>query len=173
MISGGVINKKNTPYPFFTDKKTKSAGSGNINWSLPLNAKNISLNFAAIKALATLFQVNFYIKFFGFYHTICLIKKKKKKFQKYITPNNVDLNDMANIVNKACLYYPYRTKCLEWAITYLLLALKRGWKCNLEIGVQNYPFMAHAWVECNKKVIMDDQSLRSSLAIILNEPFRK
>ncbi len=57
-------------------------------------------------------------------------------------------------------------------MTFVLLALRRRWKCNLEIGIQNYPF-ADAWVECDGKVVMDSQDLRTGLAIILNEPFRR
>ena len=121
----------------------------------------------------TLLRVNFYIKIRGFYPTIQLIKRDCKNPSNYIIPHDKELKDLANILNKACLFYPTRTKCLEWAITFVLLALKRKWKCNLEIGVQNYPFLAHAWVECGGKVIMDSQDLREELAIILNEPFRQ
>lgn len=109
----------------------------------------------------------------GFYSTIQLIKRCRESQSNYIIPPMEDLRKLANIVNKACLIHPTRTKCLEWAMTFVLLALKRKWKCNLEIGVQNYPFFAHAWVECDGKVVMDSQDLREGLAIILNEPFRK
>lgn len=126
-----------------------------------------------LKTFVTLCKINFTLKIRGFYATIQLIRKHRRKKVGYILPSEEDLKDMANIVNKACLLYPTRTKCLEWAMTYVLMALKQGWRCNLEIGVQNYPFMAHAWVECDGKVVMDAQDLRQGLAIILNEPFRR
>lgn len=175
LIDGNVIEKKDTPYPFYIDRKLGSEGVSNVDWSLPLENKKGSLNVQVLRALIALLQVNFYIKVRGFYSTIQLIKKCKKSrnYSVYIVPQDEELKNLANIVNKACLIYPKRTKCLEWAMTFVLLALKRKWKCNLEIGVQNYPFLAHAWIECDGKVIMDSEYLRQGLSIILNEPFRK
>ena len=173
LLDNNVIERQNSPYPFYIDRKLTSHGVSNVDWRLPLENKKISFNLHVLGALFTLIKVNFYMKFRGLYRTIQLIKKAHSNRSKYIIPQNEELRKLANIVNKACLLYPARTKCLEWAMTFVLLALKRGWKCNLEIGVQNYPFFAHAWVECNGKVIMDSQDLREGLAIILNEPFRK
>ncbi|MBX9786030.1 MAG: lasso peptide biosynthesis B2 protein [Alphaproteobacteria bacterium] len=173
LIKANLIEEKDTPFSFYIDQKPNSEGVANVDWNLPLENKNISLNVFVIKALVTLLKVNFYTKFAGFYPVINLIKRTRKFQVRYTIPSEKELADLANIVNKACLLYPKRTKCLEWAITYVLLALKRKWKCNIEIGVQNYPFFAHAWVECNGLVIMDSQDLRRGLSIILNEPFRK
>lgn len=173
LIDDRIIEKKDILYPFYIDRKIASDGASNVDWRLPLENKKVNLNFSVLTAFLTLIQVHFYIKVNGFYSTIQLIKKSRRIQSNYIIPQEKDLRNLANIVNKACLLYPTRTKCLEWAMTFVLLALKRKWKCNLEIGVQNYPFFAHAWVECNGKVVMDSQDLREGLAIILNEPFRK
>ncbi|HUX78753.1 MAG TPA: lasso peptide biosynthesis B2 protein, partial [Alphaproteobacteria bacterium] len=173
LLNDYIIERKDSPYPFYIDKKPQSEGVSNVDWRLPLENKKVSLNLQVLKAFTTLIKVNFYIKFKGLYHTIQLIKRSRKSHSKYIIPQAQELRDLANTVNKACLVYPNRIKCLEWAMTFVLLALKRKWKCNLEIGVQNYPFMAHAWVECDGKVVMDSQDLREGLGIILNEPFRK
>jgi len=173
LIDDGVIQEKDTLYPFHIDRKLDSDGVSNVDWRLPLENKKIPLNVQVLKAFKTLLQVNFYIKFRGLHSTIQLIKKSRKSNSNYIIPQDEELRDLANIVNKACLIYPTRTKCLEWAMTFVLLALKRMWKCNIEIGVQNYPFLAHAWVESNGRVVMDSEDLRTGLAIILNEPFRK
>lgn len=172
LISAKIIYPQKTAYSFYIDCKADSLGVSNIDWLLPLNEQKVSLGPIVI-ALLRLIQVNSCIKFGGLYKTIRLIKKARKKNVEYIIPSDLELQQLTSIVNKACLIYPSRTKCLEWAITYVLLALQKGWKCNLEIGVQNYPFMAHAWVECNGKVVMDSQNLRKGLGIILNEPFRR
>jgi len=173
LMEEGILQKKEIPFPYFIDKKIDSQGVPNVDWRLPLENKKVSLNFPALKAFFILVKVNYYIKWKGFYETIQLIKKVHSKQSSYKIPPESELKNLANVVNKACLIYPFRTKCLEWAMTYVLLALKRGWKCNLEVGVQNYPFFAHAWVECDGKIVMDDQNLRKELAIILNEPFRR
>lgn len=173
LLDDQIIEEKETPFPFNIDRKPHSDGVSNIDWSLPLENKKVRLSINVFKAFMTLIKVNSYIKVRGFYSTIQLIKKSRKNNKNYIIPSMEELRDLANIVNKACLIYPTRTKCLEWAMTFVLVALKRGWKCNLEVGVQNYPFMAHAWVECGGQVVMDSQDLREGLGIILNEPFRR
>lgn len=173
LLDDGIIQTKDHPYPFYIDRKPTSEGVSNVDWRLPLENKKVSLNTYVLKAFMTLIKVNFYMKFRGLHFTIQLIKRSLKSQLKYTIPQKEELKDLANIVNKACLLYPTRTKCLEWAMTFVLLALKQNWKCNLEIGVQNYPFFAHAWVECDGKVVMDSQNLREGLAIILNEPFRR
>ena len=173
LINAKIIQCQNTPYPFYTDCKVDSVGVSNIDWRLPLNEQEVPLGPPVVIALLRLIQVNSYIKLLGFHKAIQLIKRARKKNVDYIIPRDEELKQLTSIVNKACLIYPSRTKCLEWAMTYVLLALQKGWKCNLEIGVQNYSFMAHAWVECNGKVVMDSQNLREGLGIILNEPFRR
>lgn len=173
LISNEIIEKKAGIYPYYIDQKTDSHGVSNVDWRLPLDGKKAKLNLPVLEALITLVKVHFCIQIRGFYRAIQLIKKAHKIQSNYIIPTTPELDDLARIVNKACIIYPKRTKCLEWAMTFVLLALKRKWKCNLEIGVQNYPFMAHAWVECDGKLIMDSEDLREGMAIILNEPFRR
>jgi hypothetical protein len=173
LIDDGILETKDTIYPFHIDRKVDSDGVSNVDWRLPLENKKAPVNMLVLKAFTVLMQVHLYIKTRGFYSTIQLIKKSRKPHLNYIVPSDEKLRELANTLNKACLIYPTRTKCLEWASAFVLLALKRRWKCNLEIGVQNYPFLSHAWVECDGKVIMDSQYLREGLSIILNEPFRK
>lgn len=173
LLDSKIVEIKNVPYPFYIDKKPISEGVENVDWRLPLESKKIRINSHVLKAFITLIKVNYSIKFKGLYKTICLIKQARNPAHKYIIPQESELMNLVNILNKACFLYPTRTKCLEWAMSLVLLALKRGWKCNLEIGVQNYPFFAHAWVECDGEVVMDDQNLREGLAIIVNEPFRR
>lgn len=173
LLDDGILESKKEPYPFYIDCKPHSAGAENVDWRLPLENKKIKINIEVIKALLTLIKINLYIKFKGLYQIIQLIRNSRDFQSAYMIPRDVELTNLANVVNKACLLYPKRTKCLEWAITFVLMALKRNWKCNLEIGVQNYPFFAHAWVECDGKVVMDAQDLREGLSIILNEPFRR
>lgn len=172
-LNNGFIVEKDIPYPFYIDRKPTSTGVSNVDWRLPLINKKLRFNLSVLHAFFTLVKVYFFIKMKGLHSTIQMIKSSKKDKKQYHIPQEQELENLANILNKACRLYPTRTKCLEWAMTYVLMALNRSWKCNLEIGVQNYPFMAHAWVECDEKIVMDSQELRQSMAIILNEPFRK
>ena len=112
------------------------------------------------------------IRFRGFYRAIQLLKSTHQKSLQYKIPSQESIQALIQSVNSACMLFPIRTKCLEWALTVALLALKQNWKFNLVTGVQNYPFLAHAWVECNNQVIGDMQELRTNMARILVEPFR-
>jgi len=172
LIEVGIIELKDTNAALTIDRKPYSCGVSNADWRLPLDKVSISdFNSEVLNVLILLTKVNFYVNIKGLHSTIQLIKKSYDKKLHYVIPTQEELRSLASVVNKACVIYPTRTKCLEWAITYVLEALKRRWRCNLEIGVQNYPFLAHAWVECNKEVIMDEQDLRKELSIILSEPF--
>jgi hypothetical protein len=71
-------------------------------------------------------------------------------------------------LNAACLIYPRKTKCLEWACALFIVRARLGLKSNLVIGVQNRPFYAHAWVEADGEIIGDDRGLRSKLSIIFD-----
>ncbi len=172
LLNDKIIEIKDKPYPFHIDRKINSHGVSNVDWNLPIKNEPMKIDFDVLRSFIKLCVVNFYMKVRGFYSTIQLIKNSRKTQSNYFIPKDEDLMGLVNSLNRACLIYPIRTKCLEWSIAFVLLALKRKWKCNLEIGVQNYPFFAHAWVECNDKIIMDEQFLREELAIILNEPFR-
>ncbi|MBM3633570.1 MAG: lasso peptide biosynthesis B2 protein [Alphaproteobacteria bacterium] len=173
LLNKNIIEYNNQPYPYYIDRKINSNGVTNVDWKLPLKNKNNKINLQVILALKNLIKIHMHMKIKGFYATIKLLKKFHKLQVNYIIPQREELDNLANIVNDACMIYPTRTKCLEWAMTFVLMALKRNWKCNLEIGLQNYPFMAHAWVECDGKVVRDSPNLREEMAIILNEPFRR
>ena len=173
LVANGILEEKEWSYSYIIDRKPVSIGVPNVDWRLPLTNKNVKLSGVVLVAFMTLLRVHWTIRVLGFEQAIRLIQKARKGQLNYIIPSPDALDDLVSILNKACLIYPKRTKCLEWAMTFVLLALKRQWKCNLEIGVQNYPFMAHAWVECDGNVVMDSQDLREGLAIILNEPFRR
>jgi hypothetical protein len=69
-------------------------------------------------------------------------------------------------LNGACIFYPKKTKCLEWSVALVALGFEYGFDLRLLIGVQNRPFYAHAWVQLGDKVIGDDQGLPGQLAVI-------
>ncbi|AOK31580.1 MULTISPECIES: lasso peptide biosynthesis B2 protein [Burkholderia] len=70
-------------------------------------------------------------------------------------------------LNAACMLYPKKTKCLEWATTLVLLGFRYGHDLRLVVGVQNHPFYAHAWAELDREVVGDEPTLRDQLAVIL------
>lgn len=73
-------------------------------------------------------------------------------------------------LNWACLLYPKSTKCLEWSVALTLLCARAGLALKLVIGVQSFPFYAHAWSEAGGVVIGDSPSRREELSVILEFP---
>lgn len=49
----------------------------------------------------------------------------------------------------ATALYPGRSKCLEQAVAGFILLRRRGAPVQVRLGVQPYPFFAHAWLELN------------------------
>ncbi len=57
---------------------------------------------------------------------------------------------LAEAVRRVALvaaFYPGRALCLEQSLTLWYLLRRRGIDADLRLGVQPYPFGAHAWVE--------------------------
>lgn len=71
-------------------------------------------------------------------------------------------------LNRACLFYPRRTKCLEWSAALVHLCQRRGVEVDLVIGVSGGPFSAHAWVEHDGAVVGDDIDRRRQFAVIVD-----
>ncbi len=160
------------PKPYALVHKNKTAmGMPNIDWRLPLDASlKARLSGPVLKALRMLLKVHMTLKFQGFYALIQTIRKQGQLTQPYRIPTLQDLNDLVQTLNQACLFYPVRTKCLEWAATLTLMALHQKWPVSLHIGVQNYPFLSHAWCQWNQEVIADSPLLPERMAVILSTP---
>ena len=55
----------------------------------------------------------------------------------------------------ATAFYPGRSKCLEQSIAGFVLLRRRGFDVRLRLGVQPYPFSAHAWLELEGQPITE------------------
>jgi hypothetical protein len=56
----------------------------------------------------------------------------------------------------AAAFFPGRAVCLEQSLALYLLLRRRGVPAELRIGVQVYPFYAHAWVELDGRPVNED-----------------
>lgn len=54
-----------------------------------------------------------------------------------------------NNIITATAFYPGRSHCLEQAVAAFVLLRRRGVPAHIRLGVQPYPFYAHAWIELN------------------------
>jgi len=57
----------------------------------------------------------------------------------------------------AAAFFPGRAVCLEQSLALFVLLRRRGVPADLRIGVQVYPFYAHAWVELHGEPVNEDR----------------
>jgi hypothetical protein len=65
----------------------------------------------------------------------------------------------ADRVAQAGAFYPGRAECLEQSLVLLILLRRRGLPAQLRLGVQNFPFSAHAWVELDGRPVNEREEL--------------
>lgn len=141
----------------------------NVDWRIERHSLDTKLPLRLkFKALGSLIWVYMLLYCFGFYRLILWVQKKKSRRPLSKSPY-YDVTTLSHALNQACFYFPIRVKCLEWATAYTLLALRYGWECTLNIGVQNQPFSAHAWAEVGGSVIADNPLMSKHLPVILQE----
>lgn len=124
----------------------------------------------AIKVFFTLARVHRTLKRKGIKGVLDAIKKTTAQHPHLRQPTELEINTLADVVDAASLLYPKKTFCLAWASTFVLLALRKNWSCNLAIGIQVNPFYAHAWAQVADQVIHDDPAIAKVLSVILTEP---
>lgn len=56
----------------------------------------------------------------------------------------------------AAAFFPGRAVCLEQSLALYVLLRRRGVPAELRVGVQVYPFYAHAWVELDGRPVNED-----------------
>ena len=169
----GILSKNDYNFAYIKQLKKGefSAGAPNIDWRMSNSDRDNKITKKMfLEAYLSLVQVYFILNICGFFGLIKAIKQKRVDCIKVDTKK---FDILVAALNRACFYFPIKTKCLEWSAALTFMGLRRKWKCNMEIGVQNLPFAAHAWVTANEQVIADIQSLPETLSLILSEPFIK
>lgn len=157
-------------HPFHANEP--SSGAANIDWRLDYTTLLEKEKwFHVLEAYGTLAQVLALSNGLGFYSLIKSLIKRKPIEAKEVSSQA--FLPLVRALNQACFYFPVRIKCLEWSVALCFMAFRRGFQCHMEIGVQNMPFMAHAWVRCGEEVIADSPDLPEDLSIILKEPWGK
>ncbi|MFA6535620.1 MAG: lasso peptide biosynthesis B2 protein [Candidatus Babeliales bacterium] len=136
------------------------------NWKPFKQASKIEI----IKTFFYLAKIHRILKSKGIQGILDEIKKIVSKQKKSNIPCEQEINSLSAAIDAASLLYPKKTYCLAWASTFVFIALKKNWACNLVIGIQTNPFYAHAWAELAGQVIHDDPVIAQVLSIILKEP---
>lgn len=67
-----------------------------------------------------------------------------------------DAERAARRVAVAAAFFPGRAVCLEQSIALYVLLRRRAVPADLRLGVQPYPFKAHAWVEVDGQPVFEN-----------------
>ena len=63
--------------------------------------------------------------------------------------------ELAHAVDLACVFYFKRVLCLQRSAALVVLLRHHGYQAEMIIGAQLLPFLSHAWVEVDGRVIND------------------
>jgi transglutaminase-like putative cysteine protease len=67
-------------------------------------------------------------------------------------------------VMRAAAFYPGRAECLEQSLAIFALLRRRGVPVELRLGVQSFPFAAHAWVEYKGRPVNEREEIVARMA---------
>jgi hypothetical protein len=85
------------------------------------------------------------LRLLGFARSRAMVRKLAQSRSR---PSDADLiAETCRRLTMAAVVYPGRARCLEQSLVLYLLLRRRGVAADLRLGVQPYPFTAHAWVE--------------------------
>jgi hypothetical protein len=116
-----------------------------------------------LRCFGTLLMTRLCLKGLGFRRTVRLARWRGARFKPGPPRSTPEL--AARQVAIAGAFFPGRAVCLEQSIALFLILRRLGQEATLRIGVQPYPFLAHAWVEhAGKPVLESDEGLRRFVA---------
>jgi len=102
---------------------------------------------SVITAFAALAATDLALRIFGFARSVAFVRRLSARKPVVEQPLLGMLERTAHTVTVAAAFYPGRALCLEQSLVLYLLLRRRGVNAQLRLGVQPYPFNAHAWVE--------------------------
>lgn len=75
-------------------------------------------------------------------------------------------SDICRAVDIACVLYFKQVQCLQRSAALVRLLRKRGIPAELVIGIQKWPFRAHAWAEIAGQVVNDKPHITGGFVVI-------
>jgi hypothetical protein len=75
-------------------------------------------------------------------------------------------SDLAHAVDLACVFYFERVLCLQRSAALTVLLRRKGSAAAMIIGAQLLPFLSHAWVEVEGRVINDKPYIGEILQVL-------
>ena len=92
----------------------------------------------------------------GLRRVVCLIRKRTLSQAKHARAHTTEeVAEVEGVVAFAGALFPGRALCLEQSLVLWYLLRRRGVDASFALGVQAYPFGAHAWVEHGGRPLND------------------
>lgn len=115
-----------------------------------------------VACLILLALVDASLRAFGLRRTVRAMRRLAGTRQGAVRPGLI--TDAAHAVATAAAFYPRRALCLEQSLVLYWALRRRGVEAQLRVGVQPFPFTAHAWVEHNGHPINEQEDFVTQLA---------
>lgn len=170
LLELNIIQESNSPGKAIASAPLKPGGLHDYQWDTKPSWKPLkqASKYHVFKTVIQLAKVHRSLKHQGIKGVLDMIDALPKT--NLTIPTQTQIQELANLVDAASVFYPKKTYCLAWASTFVILARKKKWDSQLVIGVQAHPFYAHAWAQIDGKVIHDDPIIAQVLSLILQTP---
>jgi hypothetical protein len=71
-----------------------------------------------------------------------------------------DFDALFRAIDLACVFYLHRVLCLQRAAATTILLRRHGVSAEMIVGIKQFPFRSHAWVEVEGSIANDKPYLR-------------
>lgn len=119
----------------------------------------------ALRCLLLLGLCDASLRVFGFARTLRFARRVAGSGQSGERSYTLIDDTLHNILVATALY-PGRSKCLEQTLTSFVLLRRRGFAVDVRLGVQPYPFSAHAWLELNGAPLTESSEVVARFALL-------
>ena len=103
-----------------------------------------------LETYVELLRVEYWLMVFGFSE----VYRNVKNFPRSRKRSEVrSARDICDLVDTACVLYFKQVRCLQRSVVMVRLLRGNGIPAELVIGVQHWPFRAHAWVESSGQIV--------------------
>ncbi len=82
------------------------------------------------------------------------------------TRTRAEAEDLSYAVDLACVFYFNRVLCLQRSAALAVLLRRHGRSAEMVIGAQLLPFLSHAWVEVEGRVVNDKPSVTQLFQVL-------
>ena len=117
-----------------------------------------------LRCLALLMACDVALRVFGYARTIRVARRLAGE-RNAPAGENLIQQTLRNIVVATALY-PGRSKCLEQTVAGFVLLRRRGTPVDIRLGVQPYPFSAHAWLELKGVPVTESPEVVATYALL-------